>query len=202
MNDVLTLETPNGDFFNEDLPSFLDPDYDDYKSRVSIPSFSVFLNGTAQDKAAYSYSSKRKAKRKHLVTVMSELPMGPDFIPLTWEDYDVFCLYEGLMVRSLQQLLNPHSRPELRREVYCWIFAYPILGPNASPEDDADREIADWPFSYETTCYQLGVDPIELRCNIKDLLRRTGIDKAIEDNLVLVKSKVRRSSSHGGLALS
>lgn len=195
MHDVLLLETPNGDYQQQDLPSFLDPDYDDFTSRVSIPSFPVFLDGAAKAKRAYFYSSKTKAKRKDLDTVMLELPMGPDFIPLTWEDYHVFCLYEGLMVRSLQQLFNPHSSVNLRKEVFCWIFSYPILGPSFIAEDDADSEIAEWPFSYERTCYQLGVDPIELRSQIEDLMRRTGIDKAIAEDRMVVRSKTRRSAS-------
>lgn len=195
MQDVLTLETPNGDFLQDDIPSFLDPNYDDFTSRVAIPSFPVFLDGKAKAKRAYFYSSKTKAKRKDLDSVMTELPMGPDFIPLTWEDYHVFCLYEGLMVRSLQQLFNPHSSVNLRKEVYCWIFSYPIVGPNFKPDDDSDSESANWPFSYEKTCYQLGVDPIDLRSQIEDLMRRTGIDQAISENRMVVRSKTRRSAS-------
>jgi len=102
-----------------------------------------------------------------------------------WTDQDIDALYEGFMFRSLQQLFNAHSSVELRCDVNSWIFDDPLLGPKGSPRA----------FSFEATCRWLHVDPVEVRCQVLDLMIRTGIMDLIDENRMAVADKRRADPS-------
>jgi hypothetical protein len=102
-----------------------------------------------------------------------------------WTDADLDALYEGLMFRSLQQLFSAHSSIELRCDVNSWIFDDPLLGPKGAPRA----------FSFEATCCWLRVDPVEVRCQVLDLMIRTGITDLIDENRMAVADKRRNKSA-------
>jgi len=105
--------------------------------------------------------------------------------PCTWTPQDIDTLYEGLMFRSLQQLFNAHSSVELRYDVNDWIFGDPLLGPKATPRA----------FSFEATCRWLGLDPVEVRSQVLDLMVRTGVMDLIDENRMAVADKRRGNPS-------
>jgi hypothetical protein len=109
----------------------------------------------------------------------------PALSSCTWTAQDIETLYEGLMFRSLQQLFNAHSSVELRCDVNDWIFGDRLLGPKGTPRA----------FSFEATCRWLGLDPVEVRSQVLNLMVRTGVMDLIDENRMAVADKRRGNPS-------
>ena len=83
--------------------------------------------------------------------------------------------------RSLQQLFDVHSGPDLRLEVNDWVYATPIV----FPETDAE------PLSFQHCCQVLGLDPLEVRELVQGYLVRTRIIDHMDNCTMAVRDKSR-----------
>jgi hypothetical protein len=89
-----------------------------------------------------------------------------------FDDYALGHIFDGLLVRTLRSLFDPHSSPATRRDANSWIF---------------DRQ--EGPFCFELCCAHVGVDPDDLRELVVSRMVDHGICDAMDRNVMLVADK-------------
>jgi len=90
---------------------------------------------------------------------------------------DDLLLAESVLTRSLEQLFNPHSSPDLRWEVLEWVYS-----------DSAA-------VSFDLACFAAEVDPQELRELILSKLDASGLLASMQTGTMIVADKSRRVRS-------
>lgn len=75
-----------------------------------------------------------------------------------WTDDEILCIYECLLMDSIQHLFDKRSAKKTIREIFLWLI-----------RDD------DNPFSFSKCCHYTGVEPSELRDQLLWRLRKQGL---------------------------
>lgn len=111
---------------------------------------------------------------------MSQLSL--DGLALDWTGQDIDVLHDGLLVEKLGRLMDPHTGKQQLFEEFDWVFE-PVV-----------RRKPLVPLSFQACCYVLRVDPEELQCLIRSMLKRAGVLDYLNDrekNSLRVRNKRR-----------
>ena len=83
-----------------------------------------------------------------------------------WTDDDVVTLHEGILIRALRSINDRRCQLESRVESVSWIFSSELV---------ANDEAVKTPFTFQSCCIALGLDPDILRNRVVLLLKQVDL---------------------------